>query len=291
MALVVADELAKRYKRTWALRDVSFALADGGVTALVGPNGAGKSTFIKLCLGFERATRGRALIRGIDPARRPGAAIAAIGYVPQVPTMYRELSAHDHLKLAASLRTGFDIAYAVRRLDDLGIPLDAPPTHLSGGQAAQLWLAVALGTRAPILLLDEPLANLDPLARREFLQVVADGSARDGVTILLSSHVIGDVEPIADRLLLLADGKVLVHDSISAVCGAHRVGATEDATASGQAVASFPDRVGHSLQLRHVAPGAAGAPASLEDVVLGYLASVRPPRLAGVELAGPEGAA
>lgn len=277
MSLVVAEGLTKRYRRTWALRDVDLALADGAVTALVGPNGAGKSTFIKLCLGFERPTRGHVLIHSVDPRHDRGRAIRHVGYVPQVPTLYRELSAADHLRLAASLRASFDIAYARRRLDDLAIPLASRPGELSGGQAAQLWLAVALGTRAPILLLDEPLANLDPLARREFLAVVADAARTDGVTVLLSSHVIWDVEPIANRLLLLAGGEILVHEDVAVTLASHRAGIADELEAVGERVSLFPDREGRTRELRRV-PGGQGSGATLEEVVMGYLASRRPRR-------------
>ncbi|HEX7948920.1 MAG TPA: ABC transporter ATP-binding protein [Candidatus Limnocylindrales bacterium] len=276
MALVEAEGLAKRYRRTWALRGLDLSLADGAVTALVGPNGAGKSTFIKLCLGFERPTAGRVLVAAADPRRDRGAAIGHIGYVPQTPTLYRELSAEDHLRLAASLRAGFDTGYARRRLDDLGIPLTSRPGELSGGQAAQLWLAVALGTRAPILLLDEPLANLDPLARREFLAVVSDAARTDGVTVVLSSHVIWDVEPITNRLLLLADGEVLVHEDVAVTLAAHRAGMVDELVPIGERVSLFPDRDGRTRELRRVPPGVDGAGATLEEVVMGYLASRRP---------------
>ncbi|HEX7949734.1 MAG TPA: ABC transporter ATP-binding protein [Candidatus Limnocylindrales bacterium] len=283
MALVETEGLAKRYRRTWALRGVNLSLADGAVTALVGPNGAGKSTFIKLCLGFERPTTGRVLVAAADPTRHRGAAIGHLGYVPQTPTLYRELSAEDHLRLAASLRAGFDLTYARRRLDDLGIPLTSRPGELSGGQAAQLWLAVALGTRAPILLLDEPLANLDPLARREFLAVVGDAALTDGVTVLLSSHVIWDVEPIANRLLLLADGEVLIHEDVAATLASHRAGMAGELGATGERVSFFPDRDGRTRELRRAAPGTDGGGATLEEVVMGYLASRRPSRARSAE--------
>jgi ABC-2 type transport system ATP-binding protein len=294
-ALVIAEGLDKRYRRTHALRAVSFELERGGITALVGPNGAGKSTLLKLCIGFERPTGGRILVAGSDPQRDRGAAVAAIGYVPQTPTLYRELSVIDHLRLSAVLREGFDIAHAIVRLDDLAIPLDSTPGQLSGGQAAQVWLAIALGTRAPLLLLDEPLANLDPLARREFLQVVAAAAAEDDVTVLLSSHVIGDVEPIAQRLLLLADGRILVHDDIAAIRATHRSEPAGSPSPAGDLVAVFPDRAGKPYELRRNGQhpdgpdgqSMAGEPASLEDIVLGYLASVRPKRAAR----GPEVAA
>jgi len=275
MPIVVATDLDKRYRRSWALRQVGFELTDGGVTALVGPNGAGKSTLLKLCIGFERPSGGRLTVAGIDPQKNRGGAVAAIGYVPQTPTLYRELSVRDHLDLAGALRPGFDRAHARGRLSDLGIPLESTPGQLSGGQAAQVWLAIALGTRAPLLLLDEPLANLDPLARREFLQVVVDAAASGDVTVLLSSHVITDVEPVAQRLLLLADGRILIHDAISSVLAVHRAHAPDADGSSGELISRFPDRNGATLQLRRTAPDAPGVPATLEEVVLGYLASAR----------------
>ena len=275
MPIVVADQLDKRYRRTWALRRVDFELAGGGVTALVGPNGAGKSTLLKLCIGFERPTGGRLTVGGVDPQRDRGGAVSLIGYVPQAPTLYRELSVLDHLDLAGALRPGFDRAHARKRLSDLGIPLESTPGQLSGGQAAQVWLAVALGTRAPLLLLDEPLANLDPLARREFLQVVVDAAASGDVTVLLSSHVITDVEPVARRLLLLADGRILIHDAIPAVRAVHRAHRRGTVEITGELVSRFPDRDGESLDLRRTEASAPGTPATLEEIVLGYLASVR----------------
>ncbi len=275
MPIVVANQLDKRYRRTWALRKVDFELADGGIMALVGPNGAGKSTLLKLCIGFERPTGGHLTVAGVDPRRNRGGAIASIGYVPQNPILYRELSVLDHLDLAGTLRPGFDRAHARGRLSDLGIPLESRPGELSGGQAAQVWLAIALGTRAPLLLLDEPLANLDPLARREFLQVVVAAAASGDVTVLLSSHVITDVEPVAQRLLLLADGRILLHDDIPAIRAVHRAHRRDADGSSGDLVSRFPDRDGQSLDLRRTEATAPGTPATLEEIVLGYLASAR----------------
>jgi ABC-2 type transport system ATP-binding protein len=273
--LLIAEALDKRFRRVHALRAVSFEVAAGGITALVGPNGAGKSTFLKLCVGFESPTSGRLMVAGFDPERDRGGAVRSVGYVPQTPTLYRELSVEDHLQLATSLRPGFDGGYARARLADLAIPFESPTGQLSGGQAAQVWLAIALGTRAPLLLLDEPLANLDPLARREFLQVVVEAATSGDVTVLLSSHVITDVEPVAQRLLLLADGRILIHDTIASVLAVHRAHAPDAIGSSGELVSRFPDRNGETLQLRRTLADAPGVPATLEEVVLGYLASAR----------------
>jgi ABC-2 type transport system ATP-binding protein len=274
--MIVASGLWKRYRRTTALRDLTVALPAGGVTALVGPNGAGKSTLLKLCVGFERASAGRISVLGVDPARDREAAVAKVGYVPQSPSLYRDLTADDHLELARSLRPGFDVPHATARLRSLGIPLRATPGQLSGGQQAQISLAIALGTRAAVLLLDEPLANLDPLARREFLQVVSEEVATGDVSAVLSSHVISDVEPVCDRLLVLGEGRVLLHDTVATALATHRVADDSAGPDGGALVARFPDRTGllHRL-IRRDHGGPEGREPSLEEVVLGYLASAR----------------
>jgi len=282
MDVITARGLSKRYRRTWALREVDLAVPDGGVTALVGPNGAGKSTLLKLCIGFERPTAGAVDVLGINASTDRGGAIARVGYVPQAPSLHRELSVEDHIAMARAIRPGFDAAHARERLACLAIPLSAKPNELSGGQHAQVSLAIALGTRAPVLLLDEPLANLDPLARREFLGTVSSAVGAGDVTAILSSHVISDVEPVCDRLLVLADGRVLVHETVAAALARHRVapeGAIVGAGAS--LVSAFPDRAGRIQSLHRVAPGTApGNPPSLEDLVMGYLASMRPSAVA-----------
>jgi ABC-2 type transport system ATP-binding protein len=272
--------LAKRYgRRTWALTGIDLALPQGGITALVGPNAAGKSTLIKTWVGFERPTRGGVTVAGIDPWRNRSAALAQLGYVPQSPTLYDALSVDDHLELALQLRPGFDRAYARRRLDELGIPGDQGARSLSGGQQAQVALALALGTRAQILLLDEPLASLDPLARREFLHVLTDAVRSEGATALLSSHIVTDVEQSCDRLIVLGVGRVLLHDTVAEALETHRIRTDGAAGDVDEAVATFAGPIGERLTLVRRAPGSAGADerqASLEEVVLGYLASGRP---------------
>jgi ABC-2 type transport system ATP-binding protein len=291
MDLITAERLSKRYRRTWALRDVDLSLPDGGVTALVGPNGAGKSTLLKLCVGFERATGGRIMVLGVDPARSRGRAISMVGYVPQSPSLYRELTVLDHVDLASAMRSRFDKPYALARLRDLGIPLPATPNELSGGQQAQVSLAIALGTRAPLLLLDEPLANLDPLARREFLQVVGGVAAAGDIGVVLASHVISDVEPVADRLLVLGAGHVLLNERVATGVSRHRVLAADAPLAGAELVSRFPDRFGRDYQLVRADPTRLVDPAvrapSLEELVIGYLASSRPAALGGTV---PEGA-
>jgi ABC-2 type transport system ATP-binding protein len=261
--------LAKRYgRRTWALTGIDLDIPQGGITALVGPNAAGKSTLIKTWVGFERPTRGGVTVAGIDPWRDRAGALGHLGYVPQSPALYDGLSVADHLDLARQLRPSFDREYARARLAQLDIPADRGARSLSGGQQAQVALAMALGTRAPILLLDEPLASLDPLARREFLHVLTDAVRGDGATALLSSHIVTDVEQACDRLIVLGVGRVLLHETVASALGAHSISTTEHP----DAVASFGAPDGSRIYLVR---GTADRPASLDEVVLGYLASGR----------------
>lgn len=284
MAILETHDIGKRYgRRHWALRHLDLAVPDGSITALVGPNGSGKSTLLKAWVGFERPSEGRLLVDGIDPWRNRKDAIRRIGYVPQSPSLYRELTVDEHVTMARTLRPGFDPAIARRRLDDLDIPLGAKASELSGGQQAQVGLALALGVRAPVLLLDEPLASLDPLARREFLHVLVDAVRADGATALLSSHVITDIEQACDRLLVLGGGRMLLDVSIHDAIAAHRVvevGATSPAADAGAAViGAFPGPEGERLALIR-SDGDDGRAATLEEVVLGHLAAGRRPRTA-----------
>jgi ABC-2 type transport system ATP-binding protein len=301
MAILETHDIGKRYgRRTWALRHVDLEVPDGSITALVGPNGSGKSTLLKAWVGFEPPTEGYLTIGGVDPWKDRAGAIAQIGYVPQAPSLYRELTVDEHVRMARTLRAGFDPAIARRRLDDLDIPLSSRTDELSGGQQAQVGLALALGVRAPVLLLDEPLASLDPLARREFLHVLVEAVRADGATALLSSHVITDIEQACDRLLVLGAGRTLLDLSIAGAIAEHRVvDITGAAEATGGAapgaepgtvpldgvIGSFPGPAGERLSLVRTGSDAIGRSATLEEVVLGHLAAGRRPRATAVEVA------
>jgi ABC-2 type transport system ATP-binding protein len=277
-AALEAHALGKRYRRrVWALREVDLAVPEGSITALVGPNGAGKSTLIKAGIGFERPTTGRLLVAGVDPQRDRAEAIAHVGYVPQAASLYRELTVDEHVRLARSLRSGFDTAVARLRLEQLDIPLDARADELSGGQQAQVGLALALGTRAPVLLLDEPLASLDPLARREFLHVLVEAVRSEGHTALLSSHVITDIEQACDRLLVLGGGRKLLDLSIAGALAEHRIVDAGSAAVTNGIVGVFPGPAGERLALVR-STGSFGRAATLEELVLGHLAAGRPGR-------------
>jgi ABC-2 type transport system ATP-binding protein len=295
-AVLEAHAFGKRYRRkNWALRGVDLTVPEGSITALVGPNGSGKSTLIRAWIGFERPTEGRLSTGGVDPGKDRAAAVAKVGYVPQSPSLYGSLSIAEHITLATTLRDGFDAGLAAHYIERLSIPLKALASELSGGEQAQVGLALALGTRAKILLLDEPLASLDPLARREFLHVLVEAVRSEGHTALLSSHVITDIEQACDRLIVLGKGHTLLDLSISEALAHHRVieGPVTADPADGF-VGSFPSAGGEALSLIRV-PAAqpltpddppAGRPATLEEVVIGHMAAGRLRRAAApVEVA------
>jgi ABC-2 type transport system ATP-binding protein len=268
------EQFGRRYRRNrpWAVRDLSLAVPEGSITALVGPNGSGKSTLIRACLGFEEPDEGRVLIFGTDPQRKRAEAVYAIGYIPQSRSLYRSLSIGDHLTMAVAARRSFDRAHAAARIADAGLGEKRGVGELSGGEQAQVALALALGTRAPLLLLDEPLASLDPLARRDFLAAMVVDVRERGATAVLSSHIVTDVEQICDRLVVLAEGRLALD---SAVADAKQVYRTLSAAElDGQPIiGSFAGSSGEPLAL--VRGGHTGSPATLEEIVLGHLAAAR----------------
>jgi ABC-2 type transport system ATP-binding protein len=279
-----ARAVAKRYRGgVRALDGIDLDIPVGSITALVGPNGAGKSTLMKAWVGFERPSRGTVAVLGVDPWKDRGAALDRLGYVPQRPALYRGLTVADHVALAVSLRPGFDAESSERRLDELDIPLGQDSRTLSGGQQAQVMLALALGTRAPVLVLDEPLASLDPLARREFLHVLVDAVRSQRATAVLSSHVITDIEQACDRVVVLGAGHKILDESIAAALAAHRVAPGDPPRAAGATrVAAFPGPLGELMTLWRLDDGQPDPPglrqATLEELVIGLLASSRPPR-------------
>jgi ABC-2 type transport system ATP-binding protein len=274
-----AKGLTKRYRRgrPAALDGIDLDITTGGITALVGPNGAGKSTLIRCFMGFERPTGGFVTVDGIDPARDRPKALSRIGYVGQEVGLYPQLTADEHLELATILRPRFDRAGAVERLVGHDIARDVRTAELSGGQQAQVALSLALGTRARVLLLDEPVARLDPLARRDFLTTLRDAVHADGTTVLLASHIIGDLEGVCDSLIVLAPAAVMFHGSIEAARAGHAVVAATDNIEPDELIATFTGLAGGRKSL--VRRQGAGD-ASLDDVVFGYLAAANASRAA-----------
>jgi ABC-2 type transport system ATP-binding protein len=217
-----ASDLGKRYGRTWALRDCSLAIPAGHVVALVGPNGAGKSTLLNLAVGLAAPSAGAITVLGGQPPGSP-AALDDIAFVAQDTPLYRSLSAADMLHLTGNLNRRFDRASAEARLAELGIPLKQRAGRMSGGQQAQLALTLALARRPRLLVLDEPMAMLDPLARHDFMATVMTAVADDGVSVLLSSHVLAELERVADYLILLSRGRVQVAGAVDDLLAGHRI--------------------------------------------------------------------
>lgn len=208
----------------------------------------------------------------VDVGRDRAAAIARLGYVPQGASLYRDLTVLDHFALAGVYRPTFDIDAARRRVAAAGVGLERRVGGLSGGEQAQVALALALGTRAPLLLLDEPLASLDPLARREFLTVLVEDVRSTGRTAVLSSHIVTDVQEACDRIVILSHGRMLLHAAVSSAREAHRtVGGSHTGN---QVVGQFNDAQGRPLTLvRGSDPSLPDA--TLEEIVLGYMSSQR----------------
>jgi ABC-2 type transport system ATP-binding protein len=222
MSVIEASGLGKRYGGTWALRECALAVPAGHVVALVGPNGAGKTTLLNLTVGLTAPSAGAITVLGGQPAGS-AAALHGIAFVAQNTPMYRNLSAADMVHLTRNLNRDFDQPYARARLGELDIPLNRKAGKLSGGQQAQLALTLALARHPRLLVLDEPMAMLDPLARHDFMATVMAAVADDGVSVVLSSHVLAELERVADYLILLSRGHVQVAGEVDALLACHRV--------------------------------------------------------------------
>jgi len=219
-AAVSARGLGKRYRRRWALRDCTLEIPRGRVTGLVGPNGAGKTTLLSLVVGMLTPTTGTIEVCGGVPASDTGQ-LAKVGFVAQDTPTYPGLTVAEHLRLGAHLNPRWDEAAARRRIERLGLDPRQRAGRLSGGQRAQLALTIGLARRPELLVLDEPVASLDPLARREFLQVLMEAVAEDELSVLLSSHVVSDLERVCDHVVVLVDSQVRVAGDVDELLGSH----------------------------------------------------------------------
>ncbi|HET6297882.1 MAG TPA: ABC transporter ATP-binding protein [Kribbella sp.] len=212
-----AQGLGKKYGRRWALTDCSIEVPTGRVVGLVGPNGAGKSTLLNLAVGLLTPTTGSVEVLG-GPA---GTQMTKIGFVAQDTPTYSRLSISDHLKLGARLNPGWDESIASDRITKLGLDPQQRAGKLSGGQRAQLALTLGIAKRPELLILDEPVASLDPLARREFLQDLMQAVAEQELSVVLSSHLVSDVERSCDYLIVLVDSRVQVSGEIDTLLATH----------------------------------------------------------------------
>jgi ABC-2 type transport system ATP-binding protein len=278
-AAIQASGLGKQYRRTWALRDCTLAIPEGHVTGLVGPNGAGKTTLLRLATGMLTPTCGTITVLGQRPAAGPEQ-LARVGFVAQDTPVYARLTVADHVRLGAWLNPGWDDDLARRRIGQVGLDSRQRGGTLSGGQRAQLALTLALAKRPELLILDEPVAALDPLARREFLQGLMEAVAEHEVSVVLSSHLVADLERVCDYLVVLVASQVQLAGEVSELLASHRrlSGPRRDpgSLPAGQEIIteSHTDKQS-SLLIRTDGPVLDPAwtvtPVSVEDLVLAYM--------------------
>jgi ABC-2 type transport system ATP-binding protein len=298
--VIETQMLAKRYKHTWALRHCTLAVPSHRAVALVGPNGAGKTTLLHLAVGLAAPTTGHiTVLDGLTPGSDP--ALARIGFVAQDTPLYPNLTVEDTFRLAASLTDRWDGTDALRRLTDLDIPLAAKVGRLSGGQRAQVALAVALARHPEMLILDEPAARLDPLARHEFMGTLMEAVAGEGISVVYSSHAVSELARVCDYLIVLAGGRLQVSDDVDHLLDTHRVltGPSDQADQVGDrlpvvwaATAQRQSRLLVRMPSHETPPqGWRAEPTNLEELVLAYLRSPDASALDGPQLGGvrPEG--
>jgi len=227
--------LGKRYRSFWALKDCSINVPKGSVSALVGPNGAGKTTLLKLLVSLSRPSTGSANVLSKSPSQSPEY-LSEIGYLAQEIPMYARLSAKEHIAMGQHLNNNWDSELATKRLSELSIPLDRPVGKLSGGQRAQVALGLALAKKPKLLLLDEPVAALDPLARIDFLKSLAQAvtDAEGELTVVMSSHLLADLERVCDHIVILASGETQLCEDIETALKSHKllVGVRKEAVES-----------------------------------------------------------
>jgi ABC-2 type transport system ATP-binding protein len=283
-AVLQARHLGKRYRRRWALSECTLDVPAGRVVGLVGPNGAGKTTLLSLAGGLLTPTAGTIEVCG----GRPGAdraQLARVGFVAQNTPTYARLTVADHLKLGARLSPRWDAGLARQRIQRLGLRSDQQAGSLSGGQRAQLALTVALAKRPELLILDEPVAALDPLARREFLEDLRDATAEQELSVVHSSHLVSDIERVCDHLIVLVASRVRLAGDVRELLATHRV-----VTAPRLGPAALPAGL-HVVSADHTDrqttmlvrsdsgvddPAWMTSPVSLEDLALAYMSQSVP---------------
>jgi ABC-2 type transport system ATP-binding protein len=276
---VEARGLGKQYGRRWALTDCTLTIPAGHVVGLVGPNGAGKTTLLNLATGMLEPTTGTVEVLGGRPASSPQQ-LARVGYVAQDTPTYAGLSVADHLRFGAHMNPGWDAELAEGRIRQLGLDPKQKAGKLSGGQRAQLALTLAIAKRPELLILDEPIASLDPLARREFLQILMESTADQELSVIMSSHLVADLERVADYLIVLVGSRVQVAGETDDLLASHRLltGPRSDARALPDGVqviteshtgrqSTFLVRSGAPI----TDPAWVADPVDLEDLVLAYM--------------------
>jgi ABC-2 type transport system ATP-binding protein len=293
---IETSALTKRYGKVTALSGCTVSVPEGRISALIGPNGAGKTTLLRLLAGLSRPTAGQVTVNGTTPRQDP-AFLADIGYLAQEIPLYRRLSAEDHVRAGAHLNPRWDGESVRERLTGLKIPLDRAVGKLSGGQRAQVALALILAKQPRLLLLDEPVAALDPLARRNFLGLLADGVAAGGLTVVLSSHLVADLERVCDHLIMLASARVQLCGDIEDLLAEHQilVGPHKDTTAIERSqrvvqVTRTPRQTTLLVRLNGPVadPAFQASDVSLEELVLAYMGQDAPSTLTHLSTVGEQ---
>jgi ABC-2 type transport system ATP-binding protein len=289
--------LVKQFRRVTALSDCDVTVPEGCICALIGPNGAGKTTLLRLLSGLARPTAGQMSVLGGAPRQDP-AWLAEVGFLAQEIPLYRRFTAEEHISIGAHLnRRGWDAALVRDRLKSLNIPLDRAAGSLSGGQRAQLALTLTLAKKPRLVLLDEPVAALDPLARRHFLATMADAVADGGLTVVLSSHLVADMERVVDHLILLSASHVQLSGDIDALLAEHRVlvGPRRDTAAIARThtiVQAMHTARQTTLLVRGTAPvidpAWESSEVGLEEMVLAYMGQDAAPAISHLTSVGEE---
>jgi len=278
-----ADRLGRRYGRVWGLRDCTLEVPAGAIAGLVGPNGAGKTTLLQMIIGLFQPTEGQVSVFGQTSHADAAATLARVSFVAQDHPLYRDFSVADMFHLGRAMNPSWDQELAQERMDRLGIPLKRKVKHLSGGQQAQISLTMALAKRAPLLVLDEPVSSLDPVARLEFMRDVMATAADTGLTVLIASHVVSELERFCDWLIVLTSGHVQIAGPVDGLIAEHRLltipRATPDAELPGLRI-HRTDSDRHSTVLvradparlaARLRPGWQADPVGFEQLVLAYL--------------------
>jgi ABC-2 type transport system ATP-binding protein len=277
-----AEGLSKRYGRREALTDCALAIPPGRVVGLVGPNGAGKTTLLHIAVGLLSSTAGSIEVLGAHPASGP-VQLARVGFVAQDAPTYAGLSIADHLRFGAHTNPGWDQQVAEDRITNLGLDPSQKAGKLSGGQRAQLALTIAIAKRPELLILDEPVASLDPLARREFLQGLMAYIAEHEASVILASHLISDLERVCDYLIVLVASRVRVAGEVEDLLASHYrlTGARRDPAdlPPGAEVIEESHTDRQSTLIVHSAtpiddPSFTVEQITLEDLVLAYMSQV-----------------
>jgi ABC-2 type transport system ATP-binding protein len=283
VAALRADKLGRRYGRVWGLRDCTFAVPAGSVVGLVGPNGAGKTTLLSLTVGLLAPTEGEIAVFGEPSRAHTAATLSRVSYLAQDHPLYRGFTVADMFRLGRSMNPRWDQALAQARMDTLGIPPRRKIKSLSGGQQAQVSLTMALAKRAPLLALDEPVASLDPIARLDFMRDVMAEAAGSGLTVVIASHVISELERLCDWLLVITGGRLRLAGPVDDLLAGHHLLTVPRSVPDGDlpgAVISRTDSDRHSTALvaadlgqlaQAQRPGWQAEGVGFEQMVLAYL--------------------